>query len=217
MGHLPLLKVRRAQKQRCGLSILESVEAHTGIRNSTGPQRHGEIKTRDQCAVAHPIIRPIREARRRLVLIERLAHLSDRSYDLLVAGGFSIESTNRRDHVLEGSFHLLAVSFLGHELFREEYRPEHLPDIAIGLHIGCRDLLHQRLRGIVADETSYELCRDEMRRARMVGKNVDDLKPFLHAITPNALAQYNLFTVVVHLRAEDKIRAISRLVYCPAR
>jgi len=52
MGHLPLLKIRRAKKKRGGLSILESVEADSRVRNPSGREGHSKVQSRDECTVA---------------------------------------------------------------------------------------------------------------------------------------------------------------------
>ena len=46
-------------------------------------------------AVAHPEVGAIRKSGRRLILVERLAHLADGASDLLVAVGLAIQSPNR--------------------------------------------------------------------------------------------------------------------------
>src|SRR6186997_1067614 len=108
MVHLPLLKVRRSKIKSGGLSIFKSVEVDSR-GNLSGSKRNGKVQTCDQRAVAHPVVGAVGKPGRRLVLIERLAHLADGASDLRVAVGSAIQSPNRRDRILERRFHFLTV------------------------------------------------------------------------------------------------------------
>src|SRR5207249_2292322 len=111
---LPRLKLRRAEF--CDDILRRFVDTYGCSGNAIGRQGNGEIQTLHDRSVAGPLARAVRESRRRLILVQWLAHAGDYLRKHTRAIGRAVQRADCGYRKLEWTLHFRIHGFRRIEL-----------------------------------------------------------------------------------------------------
>src|SRR4029079_2457613 len=183
--------------------------ARAGAGDLPGGETQSKVDAVENGAGVHPRVAAIGPTIRSLAAEDRLTECRRQLRRARRRVGLGVHGAQRAGDELEGRFHLRAIGGAAEELRTRDDAMNGFSNVSIGLRERLRAPVDQRFGRFVTHEVARELHRDEARRGRMTGDDVEHALAFVLSVAGREfLAENHLLAGVVDIRVEEELAGL---------